>query len=115
MRLAVLRLAEKSWRVVWSFHHLLLDGWSVGRVLNEVLALYDAPPGKEPLRLDEPPLFRDYIAWLVEQGTAKARGLLARGPGRLHRAHATARRGSEARPGARLRRWGSASSSFPRR
>ncbi|MDY7229483.1 non-ribosomal peptide synthase/polyketide synthase [Hyalangium rubrum] len=74
MRVAVLRLAEKSWRVVWSFHHLLLDGWSVGRVLNEVLALYDANVRQESLRLEEPPRFRDYIAWLVERGTAKAEG-----------------------------------------
>ena len=72
MRVAVLRLREKTWRVVWSFHHLLLDGWSVGRVLNEVLARYDAQLRQVPSPMEAPPLFRDYIAWLREQGTAKA-------------------------------------------
>ncbi|MCY1045883.1 amino acid adenylation domain-containing protein [Corallococcus sp. bb12-1] len=74
MRVAVLRLAERSWRVVWSFHHLLLDGWSVGRVLNEMLAFYDAATRQQPLRMEEPPVYRDYIAWLVKQGTAQAEG-----------------------------------------
>ncbi|AGC43404.1 non-ribosomal peptide synthetase [Myxococcus stipitatus DSM 14675] len=72
MRVAVLRLGERTWRVVWSFHHLLLDGWSVGRVLNEVLARYDAKLRRETPTLEAPPLFRDYIAWLRERGTAKA-------------------------------------------
>ncbi|WP_342379995.1 amino acid adenylation domain-containing protein [Myxococcus stipitatus] len=72
MRVAVLRLGERTWRVVWSFHHLLLDGWSVGRVLNEVLARYDANLRRETSTLEAPPLFRDYIAWLRERGTAKA-------------------------------------------
>ncbi|WP_370644037.1 amino acid adenylation domain-containing protein [Myxococcus sp. RHSTA-1-4] len=72
MRVAVLRLREKTWRVVWSFHHLLLDGWSVGRVLNDVLARYDAHLRHEASPMEAPPLFRDYIAWLREQGTAKA-------------------------------------------
>ncbi|WP_338868507.1 amino acid adenylation domain-containing protein [Myxococcus stipitatus] len=72
MRVAVLRLGERTWRVVWSFHHLLLDGWSVGRVLNEVLARYDAKLRRETSAMEATPLFRDYIAWLREQGTAKA-------------------------------------------
>jgi len=72
MRVGVLRLGAKTWRVVWSFHHLLLDGWSVGRVLNEVLALYDAKVREQPLHLEPPPVFRDYIAWLDGRGIAQA-------------------------------------------
>ena len=72
MRVAVLRLRERTWRVVWSFHHLLLDGWSVGRVLNEMLSRYDARQGRELAPMEAPPLFRDYIGWLRERGAARS-------------------------------------------
>ncbi|GHG84274.1 non-ribosomal peptide synthetase [Comamonas sp. JC664] len=72
MRVGALKLGAKTWRVVWSFHHLLLDGWSVGRVLNEMLAMYDAQVRKQPLRLEPPPVYRDYIAWLEGRGIAQA-------------------------------------------
>jgi NRPS condensation-like uncharacterized protein len=43
MRLALLHGAGDDERVlVWSVHHVLLDAWSLTRVLGEVLALYDA-------------------------------------------------------------------------
>src|SRR5262245_16476242 len=29
MRLALIRTAEEAFHIVWSFHHILLDGWSV--------------------------------------------------------------------------------------
>ena len=36
---------ERNW-LLWSFHHILLDGWSIGRVLHDVLAAYrDADTG----------------------------------------------------------------------
>jgi len=36
MRLTVLRLADHSYQIVWSKHHLILDGWSAPLVLEEV-------------------------------------------------------------------------------
>ena len=38
MRVTLARLAEASWQVVWSHHHLLLDGWSMPIVFQGVLA-----------------------------------------------------------------------------
>src|SRR5205085_2116819 len=37
MRLALLRMASRSHRFIWTHHHLLLDGWSVALLLREVL------------------------------------------------------------------------------
>ncbi len=33
MRIALLRVSNEAWEVVWSHHHLLLDGWSAGYVM----------------------------------------------------------------------------------
>ncbi|MEU8924835.1 amino acid adenylation domain-containing protein [Kitasatospora sp. NPDC048545] len=62
MRLLVLRLPGEH-LVVWTYHHLLLDGWSAALLLAEVTAgLSDGA-----VELPAPPAFRDYIAWLGRQ------------------------------------------------
>ncbi|MET0398104.1 MAG: amino acid adenylation domain-containing protein [Longimicrobiaceae bacterium] len=72
MRLALIRTGADEWRVQWSFHHLLLDGWSLPRVLDEVLAFEaDARAGRET-GLPRPRPFRDYVLWLRERDAAAA-------------------------------------------
>ncbi|MFP5287041.1 MAG: amino acid adenylation domain-containing protein, partial [Thermoanaerobaculia bacterium] len=72
-RLALLRTGEEEHRMVWSFHHALLDGWCIPLVFREVLTLYEAlrtgaPAGPlEPVRP-----YRDYIAWLLRQDMGEA-------------------------------------------
>ena len=42
MRLILVQLAEDTYQFIWSLHHLLLDGWSLHLLLQEVFQLYDA-------------------------------------------------------------------------
>ena len=42
VHLTLVRLGEGRHQLVWSYHHLLLDGWSVPIVLGEVLEAYHA-------------------------------------------------------------------------
>jgi len=42
MRLALVRLEPGLARLVWSFHHIVLDGWSMRLVLEEVRTIYAA-------------------------------------------------------------------------
>ncbi|WP_095989705.1 non-ribosomal peptide synthetase [Cystobacter fuscus] len=64
MRLALLRTGERVWHFVWSYSHLLLDGWSVPRVMGEVFGRYGALSRGEVLSLPEPRPYRDFIDWL---------------------------------------------------
>ncbi|MFI7011772.1 amino acid adenylation domain-containing protein [Streptomyces sp. NPDC050145] len=60
-----------STRVLITFHHVLLDGWSVSVLLQEFYRAYlvgGALPGSE-----RRPDIRDYAHWLAEQDTAPAR------------------------------------------
>ncbi|HEX2270758.1 MAG TPA: amino acid adenylation domain-containing protein [Pyrinomonadaceae bacterium] len=72
MRLVLVREADKAYRVIWSYHHLLLDGWSMQLLLKEVFTCYQSLSGGVELPL--PPLrqYRDYIAWLQPQSLAEA-------------------------------------------
>src|SRR6185295_10833209 len=64
MRLSVIQLAEDVSHLIWSHHHMLLDGWSVALVLQETFSFYEALRRGEDLQLERPRPYGDYIAWL---------------------------------------------------
>jgi amino acid adenylation domain-containing protein len=72
MRVALIRMADDAWKMIWSFSHLVLDGWSIAVVLSELPAVYAA--AREGRAADLPPVrpFRDYIGWLKRQDPARA-------------------------------------------
>ncbi|MDH6493326.1 non-ribosomal peptide synthetase [Streptomyces sp. SAI-127] len=73
VRLAVIRLAPGRHQLVWSYHHMLLDGWSDPIVVGELLESYHAfREGGEP-RLAARRPFRDFVAWVTGQDMDTAR------------------------------------------
>ncbi|HVH12444.1 MAG TPA: condensation domain-containing protein, partial [Longimicrobium sp.] len=72
MRLALLRMAEEAWWIVWNQHHLLLDGWSTGRVVGEVFQRYAAGSAGREAEVRRSRPYRDYIAWVDRQDAAAA-------------------------------------------
>ncbi|TMD02125.1 MAG: non-ribosomal peptide synthetase, partial [Chloroflexi bacterium] len=64
LRLTVLDGPREQRRLVWTFHHLLLDGWSLPIVLEEVRAWSAALARGETPRLLAVRPYRDHIAWL---------------------------------------------------
>jgi polyketide synthase PksJ len=67
LRLSLLQLTDDTSMVVLTFHHILLDGWSLALVLKEVTAAYLAFAGGEEPRLAACRPYRDYIKWLQQQ------------------------------------------------
>jgi amino acid adenylation domain-containing protein/non-ribosomal peptide synthase protein (TIGR01720 family) len=72
MRVTLLRIAEHRHLLVWVFHHLLLDGWCLNVVLDELLGAYGAFRRGAAPRNAPPPAYRDYLAWLTRQDTEEA-------------------------------------------
>ena len=75
MRLALIRLNEDVCQLVWSYHHVLLDGWCTNLVFKELLAFYKSFRDGETLRLKSPRPYRDFIAWLRNQDSGRAEEL----------------------------------------
>jgi amino acid adenylation domain-containing protein/non-ribosomal peptide synthase protein (TIGR01720 family) len=65
VRLGVVAAGEGSSVLVWSFHHLLLDGWSMPLVLGELFYRYEALAGGRAFEARPAPAYRDYVAWLA--------------------------------------------------
>ena len=67
-RIATFSQGEKQTRIVWTYHHLILDGWSLPILFQDWLQHYaTASKGTEP-RQPSPQLpYKDYICWLRTQ------------------------------------------------
>ena len=72
MRLTLLQVAETSAILVWSFHHLILDRWSVDVVQQEVWSAYQALVQGRPLQFKSLRPYREYLGWLQEQDLNRA-------------------------------------------
>ncbi|WP_030785556.1 non-ribosomal peptide synthase/polyketide synthase [Streptomyces sp. NRRL S-920] len=72
MRLTLVRLPDARLHLLWTSHHLILDGWSLAQVLTEVSEEYAAlTTGAEPRPPARRP-FGDYVRWLAGQDTEAA-------------------------------------------
>jgi hypothetical protein len=73
LRFMVVRFSREAYRLVWSHHHALLDGWSMAPLWQEVLAAYEAlRQGRKP-DLAPPVPYRRYLDWVRRQPVGRAR------------------------------------------
>ncbi|WP_270171318.1 non-ribosomal peptide synthase/polyketide synthase [Paenibacillus sp. SYP-B4298] len=72
MRVALLATGERKHRIVWSFHHLLLDGWSVSLLLKELFELIECLDTGSSLPAAPLHAYGDYVEWLQQQDMSQA-------------------------------------------
>jgi amino acid adenylation domain-containing protein/non-ribosomal peptide synthase protein (TIGR01720 family) len=72
LRLRLLRFAAAEHRLLFSFHHLILDGWSLPLLIDDLVAAYRRLAAGERPELAPRPPFRRYIEWLAGRDPAAA-------------------------------------------
>ncbi|MGP1384063.1 MAG: non-ribosomal peptide synthetase [Thainema sp.] len=72
MRLSLIRTTEQGYQFLWTYHHLLLDGWSMTVLFQDVIAAYHAYVMGQSLERPQPRPYRDYLVWLQQQDLAAA-------------------------------------------
>ncbi len=74
MRITLVRLSEERLHFLWTYHHILLDGWCVPLLLDEVLNRYRGLQEGKVLVPQPVVPYERYIGWLMSQdeGQAKA-------------------------------------------
>ncbi|MFL6285810.1 MAG: condensation domain-containing protein, partial [Pyrinomonadaceae bacterium] len=73
VRLTLVRLAADRSLLVTTFDHMLLDGWSVALLTDEVFGAYRSRNSASPAQFTPARPYRDYIAWLRRQDKTAAR------------------------------------------
>ncbi|MFH9425587.1 amino acid adenylation domain-containing protein [Streptomyces sp. NPDC017529] len=71
LRLMLIRLGPDRHRMVFTGHHILMDGWSVPVLLSELAQVYAA--GADGSALPRTASYRDYLDWLARQDKEAAR------------------------------------------
>ena len=71
-RLACLRIAAEEYRLVWSFHHILIDGRSIRIVLEEVFDCYEALGCPGDWAPSAPRPYSDFLDWQQSNDPAAA-------------------------------------------
>ncbi|MFF7633261.1 amino acid adenylation domain-containing protein [Kitasatospora sp. NPDC008050] len=64
MRLTVFTLTPERHRVLWTHHHLVLDGWSLATVFAEAMGAYQALVTGAAWQPGEAASFGDHLRWL---------------------------------------------------
>ncbi|MFC3964492.1 non-ribosomal peptide synthetase [Nocardia jiangsuensis] len=64
LRFALIRTAPDAWRLLVTAHHILIDGWSMPLLMQDLLAVYalGSAAALPPVRS-----YREYLAWLAQR------------------------------------------------
>ncbi|MDJ0702179.1 MAG: condensation domain-containing protein, partial [Leptolyngbyaceae cyanobacterium MO_188.B28] len=64
LRFTLLRLEEQSHVLIFNYHHIIFDGWSIGIFLQEIATLYAASSNSEASPLPKLPIqYADFAHW----------------------------------------------------
>ncbi|NRT27759.1 non-ribosomal peptide synthase protein (TIGR01720 family) [Clostridium beijerinckii] len=73
IRLILIKVNDQDYKLILSNHHIIMDGWSLGIVLEELFELYHYFKVEESVNLSDVPSNAEYFKWLEsrDRGAAK--------------------------------------------
>ncbi|MBE0344058.1 hypothetical protein E4V51_29380, partial [Paenibacillus sp. 28ISP30-2] len=71
-RITLIQTAPEEWTMLWSYHHILLDGWSLPLLLNRVHELYACRLQNRMPQRSLSRSFEAYIQWLNDKDRTEA-------------------------------------------
>ena len=71
-RVILIRWTDEASRLIWTYHHLLVDGWCLQIILNDLLALYERAATGREFSTPPPTSFRSYVDWLSDQDPTRS-------------------------------------------
>ncbi|MEW6067031.1 MAG: amino acid adenylation domain-containing protein [Nitrospirota bacterium] len=72
MRLMLFQFGDANYKLIWTFHHIIIDGRAHFIILKEVFDFYEAICHGQDVQLGQPRPYRDYIEWLKQKDFSKS-------------------------------------------
>ncbi|SMC85658.1 amino acid adenylation domain-containing protein [Desulfocicer vacuolatum DSM 3385] len=75
MKMVLVKIAQKNFKLIFCIHHILIDGWGIGIFFRELFTVYESLTRHEPI-LSSPPSFHygEVVLWqqkkLMQETTA---------------------------------------------
>lgn len=72
MRLTVLKTSENHYELIWSHHHIIMDGWCIGILIGEFFAIYEGLLQGQKNALPKAAPYSEYVKWLMKNDKEKS-------------------------------------------
>lgn len=67
MRTTIIKTGPNNYKMIWSYHHILMDGWSNELLINEFGSVFSAYCRNEKVASSGLDLFEDYIKYIASK------------------------------------------------
>jgi amino acid adenylation domain-containing protein len=72
LRFVLVKLSDSRHKLIFTHHHIIMDGWSLAIFIRELFAFYEGGFGAGPSA--GPLAYREYLSWLAERDHSRALG-----------------------------------------
>lgn len=66
-RIHLIQIEQSTYWLIWSCHHILLDGWSSAIIMKDAFDTYNSLIQNENLHQEALPAYKSYLKWLASQ------------------------------------------------
>jgi len=74
MRVSIIKTTGQEFTIIWSHHHIIMDGWCIGLIISDFFRFYSMQKNGQEIPIENAPPYSKYLRWLERQD--KDRGLL---------------------------------------
>lgn len=71
MRVTLIKFTNNRYKIVFTVHHILIDGWSVATLMENLGQIYQSLNSSQAIRLEPPASLSSYIDWLANQNWSR--------------------------------------------
>ncbi|NOQ28294.1 MAG: non-ribosomal peptide synthetase, partial [Bacteroidales bacterium] len=64
MRVSLIQLDNNEYELIWSNHHILMDGWCIGIINNDFFEIYNSLLNNRTSKLNSVTPYKEYVKWL---------------------------------------------------
>lgn len=72
LRVIIIQVEAEVYELIWSHHHILMDGWGVGILTAEFLEIYRSFLERDNYNIPAVIPFKKYVQWIEEQNNEEA-------------------------------------------
>ncbi len=67
MRIILFKVKEGEYKILWTFHHIIMDGWCLQTIFKECIHIYKALRHHTEIRVKTSPEYHEYIKWIQKK------------------------------------------------
>lgn len=71
LRVSIFRTGEETWHIIWSSHHILMDGWCLEMIFHDFSEIYGSLLKGEEVTRERAVPYSSYVLWLSRQDRQK--------------------------------------------